>query len=96
MQSVVSVRGQTVIPKELREKLGIKPHTRLDWALKNGTLVAYPIPEDPVAALRGVLKDSGFTFEDFMRERNQERERERLKDEEEERRWRATSSTLQQ
>ena len=36
---------------------------------------------------------SGYTFEDFMHERNEERKRERLMDKEEEGRWRATSST---
>lgn len=90
MQSVVSVRGQTVIPKELREKLGIKPHTRLDWTLKNGTLIAYPIPEDPVAALRGVLKGLGSTAE-LLAERGAERDKEEAELERMIKEWRSSS-----
>ena len=96
MQSVVSTKGQTVIPKELRKKFGIKAGTKIEWWVKDGSLVAFPIPDDPVGALMGVLKGSGYTWADFMRERNEERERERQKDEEEARRWRDSSSTQQQ
>ncbi|HEY7269843.1 MAG TPA: AbrB/MazE/SpoVT family DNA-binding domain-containing protein [Dehalococcoidia bacterium] len=93
MQSTVSVRGQTVIPKEVRAALGIKPGDKVAWILGDKGASFYVIPEDPVAAMRGILKQSGFTFEKFMKSRNEERRRERLHDEQEEQRWRATSST---
>jgi AbrB family looped-hinge helix DNA binding protein len=93
MKSVVSVRGQTVIPKAVREALGIKPGAKLRWVVKGRSATVFAVPDDPVGALMGILKDSGYTYEDFLRERNEERKRERLKDEEEERRWQATSST---
>ena len=90
-QSIVSSKGQTVIPKGIREALGIKEGTKLAWTLAEGKLTVFPLPEDPVRALRGILKGHG-TYADWLQERNQERERERQKDEEEEK-WRATSST---
>jgi AbrB family looped-hinge helix DNA binding protein len=93
MQSVVSVKGQTVIPKEVREALGIEPGSKLMWIVKGRQATFYVVPDDPVQALMGVWKDSPYKFSDFMRERNEERKRERLKDEEEARRWQATSST---
>ena len=93
MQSVVSVRGQTVVPKEVREALAIEPGTKLIWRLRNGGVMVYAIPKDPVRASMGALKDSGYTFAQFMKERQEERERERRKDEEEERRWRDMFST---
>jgi hypothetical protein len=43
----------------------------------------------------GILKDTDYTYEDFLRERNEERERERMQEEKEAERWRATSSTPQ-
>jgi len=92
MQSLVSVRGQTVIPKEVRKALGVKAGAKLTWIIKDRSAVVFPVPVDPVAALQGILKDSGYTFEDFMSERNEERKRERLEEKEEEGRWRATSS----
>jgi AbrB family looped-hinge helix DNA binding protein len=94
MQSVVSVRGQTVIPKEVRKALGIKPGSKLNWIVKDRSTVVFVVPEDPVRALRGILKGHG-TYADWLRERNEERNREREQDERGEARWRATSSTHQ-
>jgi AbrB family looped-hinge helix DNA binding protein len=91
-KSVVSTKGQTVIPKEVREALGIKEGTQLSWSVKGRQAYVFAVPDDPVEALRGSLKVAGYTWDDYMRERNEERKRERLKDEEE-MRWRATSST---
>jgi AbrB family looped-hinge helix DNA binding protein len=80
-QSKVSVRGQTVIPQEIRERLGIKPNTRLAWFVRDGAATVIPVPDDPIRASLGMLKGSGFTFEDFIRERNRERELEREREE---------------
>ena len=88
-QSVVSVRGQTVIPKELREELGIEPGTRLRWTSRNGILTVIPASNDPVRALRGVLKGKGST-EDLLAERRTERDKEERELQEEIERWRAT------
>ena len=93
-KSIVSSKGQTVIPKEIRDVLGLKEGTKLAWVLREGNLRVIPIPEDPVRAVMGILEGHG-TFEEWMAERNAERERERIKDEEDIDRWRDTSSTLQ-
>lgn len=37
-QSTVTSKGQTTIPKELRDALGIKEGTPLRWKLENGIL----------------------------------------------------------
>lgn len=38
LQSMVTSKGQTTIPKELRDALGIKEGTPLRWKLENGVL----------------------------------------------------------
>ena len=76
MKSIVSTRGQTVIPVEVRKALGLEEGTKIEWVIKNGNAYVFPIPKDPVKALRGVLKGHG-TYADWLHERNQERERER-------------------
>ena len=76
MKSKVSVRGQTVIPRDIRKALGITPETTLDWSLKNGYIVVYAIPADPVAASVGILRGKGPTTQDLLEERRRERERE--------------------
>jgi AbrB family looped-hinge helix DNA binding protein len=88
MKSVVSTRGQTVIPKEVRAAAGIEPGTEIEWVVKEGKIYVFLIPRDPVRALRGILKGHG-TYAEWLAERNEERERERIKDEEEIARWRA-------
>jgi AbrB family looped-hinge helix DNA binding protein len=75
-ESVVSVRGQTLIPKEVREALGIKEGSRIRWVVKESGVRIFVIPDDPVGALRGILKGHG-TFQEFLDERNEERKRER-------------------
>jgi bifunctional DNA-binding transcriptional regulator/antitoxin component of YhaV-PrlF toxin-antitoxin module len=56
MKSSVSVRWQTVIPQEVREALKIEPNSKLEWEVKDGYTVVYPIPADPVRAALGFFK----------------------------------------
>lgn len=80
-QSRVSVRGQTVIPQEIREQLGIKPKTMLAWSAHDGVITVIPLPEDPIEASFGMLGGRGYTLEDFLEERRSERDLERKQDE---------------
>ncbi|MFH1141752.1 MAG: AbrB/MazE/SpoVT family DNA-binding domain-containing protein [Chloroflexota bacterium] len=75
MQSKVSVKGQTVIPREVRKALGITLHTLLHWEVQDGVVVVYPVPADPVRASLGALKGKG-AFKEFLKERQEERQRE--------------------
>jgi len=83
-QTKVSVRGQTVIPHEIREELGIKPNTKIDWSTRNGVIIAIPLPDDPIAASLGALAGRGYTMKNFLEDRNKERELERRQDAREE------------
>ena len=56
MKATVAERGQVTIPKPLREKLGIRPGTRLDFKDDRGKLVAVKVTdEDPVGRVFGCL-----------------------------------------
>lgn len=79
--SSVYERGQTVIPKAIREALSIEYGTRLRWEVREGAIHVLPIPHQPVRALRGALKGTGLTFQIFIQERQQERQREREREE---------------
>jgi AbrB family looped-hinge helix DNA binding protein len=76
MQSTVSVRGQTVIPRHIREELGITPATRLEWKIKNGVIIVLPIPDDPVKFSVGILEGRGPSTSDLLAERKTDREKE--------------------
>ena len=76
MHSVVSVRGQTVIPLSIREEMGITQKTLLEWKVKNGLIIVMPIPPDPVRSALGILKGKGLSTEDLLDERKADREHE--------------------
>jgi antitoxin PrlF len=72
MKSVVSERGQVTIPKVLRDRLGIRPGTELEFEAERGRLVARKMTaEDPVDAVYGILRDAGPTDEVIERLRGQ-------------------------
>ena len=75
MQTTVSVRGQTVIPRPIREELGITPATRLEWKVENGVIIVLPLPSDPVQSAVGILKGHGPTTSELLAERRADREK---------------------
>jgi len=56
MKARVAERGQVTIPKRLRERLGLKPGTILEFKDEQGRLVAVKSRSaDPVSAVYGCL-----------------------------------------
>jgi len=54
--STMSSKGQTVIPKAIRERLGLQPGDALDFVVQDdGDVVLRPALED-VRRLKGVLR----------------------------------------
>jgi bifunctional DNA-binding transcriptional regulator/antitoxin component of YhaV-PrlF toxin-antitoxin module len=94
-ESSVYERGQTVIPKQIREAAAIEYGARLRWEIEEGVIRVTPLPKNPLRASIGILKGTGYTLEEFLRERNEERAREREREAEEEARWRSSSTRRQ-
>jgi AbrB family looped-hinge helix DNA binding protein len=55
----VGPKGQVVIPKVLRDQLGIAPGDEVDFSLDNDVLRIEPV--HPESTLRGSLKGLGLT-----------------------------------
>lgn len=91
-ESKVYERGQTVVPKMIREALAVEEGTTLMWQVKEGMAQVVAIPKDPIGALRGILKGKGPTFGEYLADRNAERQHERELEADEERRWRTYST----
>ena len=43
MNSTVTAKFQTTIPKAVREKLGISVHDALEWVVEKGRVVVHPV-----------------------------------------------------
>ena len=71
-----SSKGQVVIPIEIREKLGIKPGQMVNMTLEGERAIITPLPEDPIKALRGSLKDKPSLTKALLEDRKEERRRE--------------------
>ncbi|MHB8241354.1 MAG: AbrB/MazE/SpoVT family DNA-binding domain-containing protein [Solirubrobacteraceae bacterium] len=54
MKATVSEKGQVTVPKQLRERLDIRPGDELDFSTEGGRLVALKATsDDPVDAVYG-------------------------------------------
>ena len=79
-RTVVSSKGQVVIPAELREQLGLKKGTPATWRAEDGKLVLTPINEQRLDKIMGFLKPAPgepSMFEESFAERARERQREK-------------------
>jgi AbrB family looped-hinge helix DNA binding protein len=70
-------KGQILVPKHLRRKLGLKPGGKVHLAEEEGRLVLTPVPPDPIQAATGFLKGRFSLTQDLRREHREEARRER-------------------
>ena len=73
--TTLSVKGQVVIPKELRETLGLQPGTKLLILLEEDKLILKPVKRNLAAEFFGKYKDVDL-LTDVRREHRQEIQRE--------------------
>ncbi|MBV8050512.1 MAG: AbrB/MazE/SpoVT family DNA-binding domain-containing protein [Acidobacteriaceae bacterium] len=79
-KTVVSSKGQVVIPAELRAKLDLTTGTPANWSEEGGRLVLTPVTERQLDEIRGFLKPKPgepTMFDELFAERQRERSREK-------------------
>jgi len=77
--TVISSKGQVVIPADLREKYGLDQGTRATWTEEEGRLVLTPMTAQRIKEIRGFLKPrpgEPTMFDELFAERERERRRE--------------------
>lgn len=67
MFTALSSKGQVVLPKEVREMLGIRPGTKFRVEVKEGKIIFVPIKVTVGATLWGKYKDFNL-LEDLLAE----------------------------
>ena len=69
-------KGQVIIPKEIRERLGIKPGKALSLELVDDHIEIRPLPDDPIEFLTGMFADQPESMaSELLEERRKDDER---------------------
>lgn len=72
LKSKVTSKGQIVIPKKIRARYGMKPHSVIYWIQKEEGVLMVPDSEDSVFAARGMIRKSGL-LEKLLKDRREDR-----------------------
>ena len=67
-----SSKGQIVIPKDIREKLGITPGKRLLFRVIENHAEITPLPDDPIKEMRGILRGGKSMAKALLKERQKD------------------------
>ncbi|MCK6618179.1 MAG: AbrB/MazE/SpoVT family DNA-binding domain-containing protein [Cyclobacteriaceae bacterium] len=70
--SILTSKGQVVIPEKIRKKFGIKPGTRIAFIEKDGEILLRAITRDYFRNLAGWLKGSGDILNELKKEKKRE------------------------
>ncbi len=67
-----TVKGQILIPADLRKKFGIVKGTRVNVYEKENKIIVEPVQEDIVQSGRGILKTKGRVLKGLTENRKEE------------------------
>lgn len=73
-RSVVTVKGQVVIPSRLRRRFGIKKGTQVYLYERDGEIVIKPITDEYIQKMAGMAGTKGKLLKALMEEKAKERE----------------------
>jgi AbrB family looped-hinge helix DNA binding protein len=69
-----TIKGQIVIPADIRGKFKIKKGTRVNVYEEGNKIILEPLPDDPIKQGRGMLKTRGRILKALMADRKREAE----------------------
>lgn len=71
-----TIKGQVIIPADLRKKFNIKKGTRVAVSEGEGNVILLkPVPDDPIEASRGILKGKTSMLKALLKDRHEEAKR---------------------
>lgn len=72
--SVVTTKGQIVIPSKIRKHFRIKKGTRICFVEQGENIILKPITDEYVDRLKGTLKTNGKALKSLLEDKKRERE----------------------
>ncbi len=69
----VSSKGQIVMPKKIRQALGIKPGQKVYLKVVGDRAEIIPLPEDPIKAFCGIFKEGSSLTRALLKTRKEEK-----------------------
>ena len=72
--SVVTTKGQIVVPSKIRTKFGIKKGTKVAFIEQNGKLIIQPLDQNYFESLAGILGTEGDMLKSLMEDKKKERD----------------------
>jgi AbrB family looped-hinge helix DNA binding protein len=72
--SVISIKGQIVVPASIRRKFGIKQGTTIAFIEENGRLILQPLDKSYFESLAGILGTKGKMMKSLMEDKKKERD----------------------
>lgn len=73
---ITSAKGQVVIPKKERAKVGIKPGTKVIAKAVDDHIEIRPLPENPVESYCGIFNKGSSLTKALLKERKKDLDRE--------------------
>ena len=74
--SVVTTKGQVVIPRKIRARFHIKKGTRVCFELGSGEIILKPLTSEYFEKMAGILGTGGRVTKALLEERARDRQRE--------------------
>ncbi len=73
MIAKATVKGQVVIPAELRKKYKIKKGSKVNiYEGEGNVIIIKPLPEDPIEASKGMLKGKTSILKALLKDRQED------------------------
>lgn len=73
--SIMTSKGQILVPKRLRRKMNMKPGSRIAFVEKNNEIVIKPLDKSYFEQFIGLTRGGGSAIDELMKEKARERER---------------------
>jgi AbrB family looped-hinge helix DNA binding protein len=80
--SIMTSKGQIVVPAKLRRRYGLKAGTKILFVERNNEILFQPLTKEYVRSVHGMLASETSVTEELLKERSRDREHEEAKVEE--------------